>query len=131
MIEHPSPPLTHRTEQYWRSGSDGVLRIARCQDCGRYLHPPTPICPRCRCREIVFTPVSGRGAVHSYTLNRYQWSPGMTPAYVIAEVALEEQEDLLILTNIVGVEPEAVRIGLPVHVRFEPAGEAWLPVFQP
>jgi uncharacterized OB-fold protein len=130
-MERPCPPLTQRTGDYWRSGSDGVLRIAQCRNCMHYLHPPMPACPHCHGRIIAFTPVSGRGAVHSYTINRYQWSTPMPPPYVVAEVVLDEQDDLLILTNIVDVAIDDVRIGMPVSVSFEQAGDAWIPVFRP
>ncbi|MHB8467025.1 MAG: Zn-ribbon domain-containing OB-fold protein [Acidimicrobiales bacterium] len=126
-----APPLTDRTAEFWRSGADGVLRIARCQACARYLHPPQPICPRCHGRDVRFEPVTGRGHVYSWTVNRYQWSPGMPPPYVLAEVELQEQEGLRILTNIVDCEPDKVTIGMPVSVAFERAGDAWIPVFRP
>ena len=130
-MERTAPPITERTGAFWLSGADGVLRIARCQDCGRYQHPPPPTCPACRGSNLVLEPVSGRGTVHSWTINRYQWSPGMPPPYVLAEVELEEQAGLRLLTNIVGCDIEAVRIGMPVTVIFEPAGEAFVPVFTP
>jgi uncharacterized OB-fold protein len=126
-----APPLTTRTEPYWRSGADGRLRVAQCQACGWRPHPPRPLCPKCRKDDIRFEPVSGRGAVFSYTINRYAWSPAMAPPYVIAEVELIEQSGLLILTNIVGCAPEDVRIGMPVTVEFEQVGDAFLPVFRP
>jgi hypothetical protein len=93
------------------------------------LHPPLPVCPKCQGRDVRFEPVSGRGAVYSWTINRYPWSPGMPPPYVVAEVELVEQAGLRILTNIVDGDPNAVSIGMPVHVTFEQAGEAWIPVF--
>ena len=130
-MERIAPPLTQRTEAYWRSGADGRLRIAQCRTCGWRLHPPRPLCPKCRKGEISFEPVSGRGTVYACTINRYAWSPGMTPPYVIAEVELAEQPGLLITTNIVGCAPEDVRIGMPVTVEFEQAGEAFVPVFRP
>jgi uncharacterized OB-fold protein len=128
-MERIAPPLTERTGDYWRSGADGVLRIARCQACGWYLHPPLPVCPKCHDREVRFEPVSGEGVVYSWTINRYQWSPGMTPPYVLAQVELIEQTGLRILSNIVGCEPEAVGIGMTVRVAFERAEAAWIPVF--
>ena len=131
MNERIAPPLTARTGEYWRSGSDDVLRIARCQSCRHYLHPPRPICPVCRARDVRFEPVSGRGRIWSFTINRYPWAPGMVPPYVIAEVELDEQQGLLLLTNIVDVAIEEVRIDMPVQVRFERAGDAFIPVFHP
>lgn len=127
----PAPPLSERTRPYWLSGADGVLKLATCQACGFRLHPPRPICPKCRGRDIQFAAVSGRGHVHSWTVNRYAWTPSLPPPYIIAEVELEEQKDLLILSNIVDCPIEDLRIGLPVHVAFEPAGEAFVPVFRP
>jgi uncharacterized OB-fold protein len=124
------PPLTDRTAEYWLSGADGVLRIARCQSCGRYLHPPQPACPRCHGQDVLFEPVSGRATVYSFTINRYQWNSGMVPPYVLAEVELVEQEGLHLLTGIVGCDPEVVEIGMPVTVAFERAGDAWIPVFE-
>jgi uncharacterized protein len=129
LSQRPAPPLTERTAKYWQSGADGVLRIARCQSCGWYLHPPRPVCPQCRGREVRFEPVSGRGTVYSWTINRYQWNPDMAPPYVLAEVELPEQAGLRILTNIIGCEPAAVAIGMSVTVAFERAGDAWIPVF--
>jgi uncharacterized OB-fold protein len=129
--QRPSPPLTERTGDYWRAGAAGELRIARCQSCGWRLHPPRPICPKCHGRSIAFEPVSGRGVVYAFTINRYRWSPALTPPYVMAEIELEEQEGLRLMSNVVGCAPEDVFIGMPVSVRFEQSGDAWIPVFQP
>jgi hypothetical protein len=128
-MERIAPPLTARTKDYWLSGEDGLLRIARCQACGWYLHPPLPLCPKCRCREVRFEAVSGRGSVYSWTVNRYQWTPGMPPPYVLAQVELAEQAGLFVLSTIVGCDIDAVSIGMPVSVIFEQSGDTWIPVF--
>ena len=125
------PALTERTRAFWTSGADGVLRIARCVGCGRYQHPPKPVCPACRSRELRSEPVSGRGTVCSWTVNRYQWRTEMPAPYVLAEVELDEQAGLRLLTNIVGCEPEAVHVGLRVEVCFEAVGDAYVPLFRP
>jgi uncharacterized protein len=93
------------------------------------------MCPRCHGRELEPESVAGTGTVYSFTVNRYQWSPSLEPPYVIAEVELDEQPGLRLLTSIVGIAGgDEVTIGMPVRVRFEPAGEgpdAWVPVFAP
>jgi uncharacterized protein len=125
----PAPTITKITEDFWRGGADGELRIQRCQACGMWLHPPRPLCRRCLSPDLFPEAVSGRGAVWSFTVNRYQWAQGLEPPYVLAEVELEEQPGLRLLTTI--VDCEDVQIGMPVQVRFEPAGDAWVPVFAP
>jgi uncharacterized OB-fold protein len=90
MAERPAPVLTERNTAFWTGGERGQLLIARCQTCGWWLHPPLPVCRRCRGQDIVPEAVSGRATVWSFTVNRHQWAPGLTPPYIIAEVELAE-----------------------------------------
>jgi uncharacterized OB-fold protein len=125
--ERPAPAITARTADFWAGGAIGELRIQRCQDCGWWLHPPVPMCPWCRGRELKAEAATGTGRVWSFTVNRYQWTPALTPPYVIAEVELDDQPGLRLLAAIVG--RGEMTIGMPVRVLFEQAGEAWVPVF--
>jgi len=129
MTERPTPAISERTAAFWTGGANGELLIARCQACGWWLHPPLPVCRRCHGRDIRPEAASGHGTVWSFTINRYQWSPSMPPPQVIAEVELAEQPGLRLLTSVVGCDE--VTIGMPVRVRFEQAGDAWIPVFGP
>ena len=119
------------SEFYWRSGADGLLRIQRCGDCGRWIHPPGPVCPFCHSRRVGPEAVSGTGTVASFTINRKEWIPGFTPPCVFAFVELDEDPTVRIGTNIVGCAMEDVEIGMRVEVLFEPSGEWHVPLFQP
>jgi len=127
----PLPELTPANEWFWTSGSDGVLRIQRCQDCSRLVHPPVPICPYCRSRSAKPAEVSGLGTVVGFTVNSHRWLPDFDPPYVIANVALTDDPSVHLTTNIVGCEPSAVQIGQQVAVRFEQQEDVWLPLFEP
>lgn len=127
----PLPELTPFNEWFWTSGSDGRLRIQGCQDCRKLVHPPTPVCPACGSRSSAPEIVSGRATIIGCTINQHQWSPGMAPPYVIANVALAEDAEVRLTTNVVGCEPEAVRIGQVVEVLFEQQDDVWIPVFRP
>ena len=128
--QHRSAPvIDDQNRAFWTGGAVGELRIARCRSCELWLHPPRPICRRCRSADIAPQAVSGRGTVWSFTVNRYKWSPDLDPPYVIAQVELEAQPGLLLLTTL--VDCDEVRIGMPVSVRFERTGDAWIPVFAP
>jgi uncharacterized OB-fold protein len=62
--------------------------------------------------------MSGRGTVHTFTVVHRAMDPRAFPApYVLAVVELDEGPRML--TNVVNVEPDDVRIGMPVVVRFE------------
>src|SRR5580700_8338240 len=126
----PLPELTPANEWFWTSGADDVLRIQECSDCGELVHPPVPICPYCRSRAAKPAPVSGRGTIVGFTVNRHRWLPDFDPPYVIAAVALAEDPRVRLTTNIVGCDPDEVRIGQEVTVRFEHQDDVWVPLFE-
>jgi uncharacterized OB-fold protein len=126
----PLPELTSLTKPFWTSGLDGHLRFLRCSSCGYYSHPAGPRCARCLEEELTYTPVSGLGTVYAFTVNHHPWFPGWTVPYVVAVVQLDEQEDLRLVTNVVGCAPESVCIGARVRVVFEVREDLALPLFE-
>jgi uncharacterized OB-fold protein len=131
MPRNHLPALTAENAFFWRAGELGVLKFMRCQACARYVHPPLPICPVCKSREVRAEAVSGRGTILTYTINRQIWEPGLEAPYVIAIVELDEQSGLRLTTNIVNCDIQAVAIGMRVRVLFEPCQDIWLPLFEP
>jgi uncharacterized protein len=125
------PRLRDDNEFFWTSGEDGRLRFTRCQSCGYWLHPSGPICPVCHSKELAPEAVSGDATLHTYTVNHQAWIPGFDPPYLVAIVELPEQEGLRLTTNLVNVEVDDVRIGMPVRVTFEHWEDVWLPLFEP
>ncbi|ROO87474.1 acetyl-CoA acetyltransferase [Actinocorallia herbida] len=127
----PEPQPTLASAEFWAAGRDGVLHITRCADCSAYTHPPLPRCRVCRSPHVALAPVSGRGVVAGFTVNHQQWLADFPPPYVVAIVALEEDEGARLTTNIVGCEVEDVHVGMAVRVLFEKVGEVHLPLFEP
>ena len=129
------PRVNDANEHFWRGGRDGELRILRCQDCGWWIHPPSPVCPQCLSKRLRPEATSGDAVVHTFTVNHQLWIPTFDPPYVVAIVELVEQPGLRLTTNIVGVDPAEVAIGQAVHVTFEHHDdrgyEVWLPLFAP
>jgi uncharacterized OB-fold protein len=126
------PRLTDLNTPFWTGGQVNELRFLRCQDCGYYNHPPTPICPICHSKHLQWEPVSGRATLFTYSVNHQPWMPGPDLPYVVAIVELPEQEGLRLTTNLVDVDPDAVEIGMELEVTFEPHDdEVWIPLFRP
>ncbi|MGP8059945.1 MAG: Zn-ribbon domain-containing OB-fold protein [Acidimicrobiales bacterium] len=123
------PRLDADNRFFWTSGEDGRLRFLRCGACRSFVHPPAPRCPQCLSESLTPEAVSGRGVVETFTVNYQQWIPGADP-YIVAWVSIAEQPDVRLTTNLVGIEPDEVTIGMPVEVTFEPADDVWLPLFR-
>jgi uncharacterized OB-fold protein len=124
------PRLDQENEFFWTSGADGRLRFLCCQQCRTFVHPPAPCCPECLSRDLAPEVVSGRATVVAYTLNVHGWIPGSEP-YLIGLVAISEQDDVRLTTNLVDVEPAEVTIGMTVEVVFEQHDDVYLPLFRP
>jgi hypothetical protein len=124
------PAFTPENRAFWTGGEQGELLIYRCAACARWFHPPAPVCPACHSRDVGPQAVSGRGHVHSFTVNRQNWDGDLDVPYVIAIVDLIEQTGLRFLTNIVDCPPEAVTIDMPVEVVFLNVEDVWIPQFR-
>jgi len=110
--------LDHTNKHFYRGLLDRELRLNRCTDCGWWHHRPKPICPRCWSRNVVPTPVSGRGAIH-LTIFLYQGPPADGVDYAagphpVVTVELDEQPGLRFTSTVVGAGNDDIVIGAPV-----------------
>ena len=124
------PRLDDTNTFFWTAGATGELRFQRCTDCRRYVHPPAPRCPYCLDGGLVPEAVSGRGTLHSFTVNHQQWIPG-SDRYVVGLVTIDEQDDVRLMTNVVDCDEDALVVGMAVEVVFEQVEDVWLPLFRP
>ncbi len=124
------PAIDDTNAFFWTSGADGRLRFLRCEQCGYFLHPPSPRCPECGSTDVAPAAVSGRGHVYSFTVNHQSWDGGTEP-YAIVLVELDEQPGLRLTSNLVGVDLDAIEIGHPVQVVFEERDSVFFPLFEP
>jgi uncharacterized OB-fold protein len=128
-MERPLPLPDAETAFFWDGARAERLLINRCSECGFWIHPPKPSCPRCGSGTIAPAAVGGRGVVHTYTVT-HTAIPGFEPPFAVVLVELEEQAGLRLVSNLVDVPPDDVAIGMPVEVVFRAAGaEVTLPLF--
>jgi uncharacterized OB-fold protein len=130
--QRPVPAPDNVTTPYWEACSRGELIIQRCPSCGERQFYPRAMCKTCG-ETPEWETASGRGTVHTYTIIRQNYSKPFRELlpYVVAIVELEE--GVRMMGNVLDVAPEDVRIGMPVEVTFEQAGENigvpfWRPV---
>ncbi len=117
MSRHPRPGITHDNRFFWDGVAAGTLLIQRCARCRRLQHPPGPMCPSCHGFEMEAIEASGRGAIHSFVVVHHPPVPPFSYPNVIVLVELDEGTRLV--SRLVGVDPDAVTIGMRVEVGFE------------
>ena len=131
-IEYRTPACDRETRAFWEGCGRGEIVLQRCRECSVVQHRPRALCVSCQSDAIEYFVASGRGVVHTYTITNQNQAPGFREAvpYVLAYVELEEGPRLL--SNLVGCEPDSVRIGMPVAAEFVDTGEQLgVPRFRP
>lgn len=112
------PVVEGISAQYWDAARDGKLLIAKCLDCERVHHYPRMFCPFCWSESVTAVEATGTGSVYSFStvyVNDLEPFAARLP-YIAAIVELDEGPR--VVTNIEGIEPADVRIGMPVWAAF-------------
>jgi uncharacterized OB-fold protein len=79
------------------------------------------MCPYCQSLAKEWVKMSGRGKVHTWTIITHPVHPAAVDKvpYNVVQVRLDEQPDLLMVSNLVGVKNEDIQFDMPVEVVFE------------
>jgi uncharacterized protein len=128
-VERPLPQPTAVTSPFWEAARGHKLVHPWCARCQQAFFPPHLLCPHCRSAGWSWSQSQGRGVVYSFSVVHRAPLPGFEPPYVLAVVDLHEGFELM--TNVVGVRPDRVHIGMRVEVTWLEAGDQALPVFRP
>jgi uncharacterized OB-fold protein len=102
---------------FWDAARAGELRLQRCSDCATLRYPVSDICPNCLSLGASWEQVSGDGEVTTFGVFRHQYKPDWPTPYTVALIRLAEGPTLI--SNVIGCEPEEVRVGMPVTVVFD------------
>ena len=114
-------PLPHPTEisaPYWEGLKAHEVRIQQC-DRGHSLFFPRTHCPTCGSRSLKWSKVSGEGTLYSFTVARIPTMPEFTDEMPQALAVIELREGVRINTTMVGVAPEALKVGMEVRPVFD------------
>jgi uncharacterized OB-fold protein len=126
--------MTVLSRKFWEAAKQRKLAFQYCSKCDMLQAYPKPCCSECGGEELSWKELSGEGTVYSYTVPRQviDNSPVFAKGlpFVVAIVQLREGPRLI--SNIVGLPPEEVKIGMKVMVTFEDvSSEIALPKFRP
>jgi len=126
----PAPVLTEDNAPFWAAAAEHRLVAQRCTQCARFRHPPRPMCPSCHSLSCAWVDLDGTGTVYSYAVLHHPQHPAFSYPIVAALVDLDEGTRLV--TNLVHVRPEDIRIGMEVQVTFKLTAHGMaVPVFEP
>ncbi len=126
--------ITRDNADHFRGRLDRRLLMARCADCGRWQHPPRPMCPACWSWNMAMDEVSGRGTIHLLmVLHQGPPAPGVDygAGHPVVTVELVEQPALRFTSTVSDDFPaDDLAIGTAVEVEWAERDGTPMPVFR-
>jgi len=117
----PIPWRTPISAPYFDAARVGRLILQRCPRDGFFAHPRQR-CPTCLGDDWEWQELSGRGTLHSFTIDRVGHDPALAKECPLVVILVDLEEGPRIASRLVACPPEEVRIGMPVEVAFEDLG---------
>ncbi|MER5473754.1 bifunctional MaoC family dehydratase N-terminal/OB-fold nucleic acid binding domain-containing protein [Streptomyces sp. NPDC002935] len=125
----PRPVINRDNAGFWEGVERHRLLIQRCTGCGTLRFPWLPGCGACGSPDWDTVESGGEGTVYSYVVMHHPPFPAFDPPYAVGLIELAE--GVRMVSNVVGVSHDQVRIGMPVRLEFQRYDEELeLPVFR-
>jgi len=126
----PTPDL--ETQPFWDACREGRFLLRHCNTCGRDHSYPRPFCPFCWGDDVVWKEASGRATLYTYSIVRQNDLPPFPERVPYVAAVVELEEGPRVMTNLEGVEFDAIEIGMDLAVDFRPiSDDVTIPVFRP
>lgn len=118
----PAPIRNADNAPYWDAAREEKLVLQRCRKCHTYRALPSYLCQACGHDESEWTEVDGAGQVATFSIVHRAPTPEFREhvPYVVALIDLDVGARMM--SNIVGDDALATRIGDRVQVCFEARG---------
>ncbi|MGW5736582.1 MULTISPECIES: bifunctional MaoC family dehydratase N-terminal/OB-fold nucleic acid binding domain-containing protein [Streptomyces] len=127
--KRPRPVINRDNVGFWEGVARHQLLIQRCGGCRALRFPWLPGCNACGSLAWDTVEASGEGTVYSYVVMHHPPFPAFDPPYAVGLIELAE--GVRMVSNVVGVPSDKVRIGQPVRLEFQQVDkELELPVFR-
>lgn len=124
------PPVTETTQPFWDATRDRRLLLQWCTACDAPIFYPRQVCPACFGDALEWRPASGDGTVYAVSVQHRPGNPTMADVVPYAVALVDLAEGVRLMTNVVGTDPDAVRVGQAVTVTWEPLSDGrHLPLF--
>ena len=110
----PKPASNSSTDWFWDACNNKELRIQSCDNCAGLQHPPAVRCLSCGSISLNTVIATGKGTLHSWAIAHYPQVPAFDYPLIVGLVELEE--GVRLVSNITDIEPEDLKIGMPLEV---------------
>lgn len=119
LTARPLPAIEPHTARFWQATRQRQLLLPRCTACRELYFPPEASCLHCGAPEPEWVPASGRATLYTWTLCQPPLLPYFAEHAPWPVVAVELEEGVRMVAQIVDLPPEEYEIGMPLVADFQ------------
>ncbi|MFN8543402.1 MAG: OB-fold domain-containing protein [Candidatus Binatia bacterium] len=118
-------------EPFWEYVKRRELRFQRCGRCREWLHPPRPMCHKCKSDDLRWEPSAGTGRIYSWVVFRREVNPLYVVPFEVVLVEMDAEKPVRMVANMLDSTPEELQFGMPVEIDFfDVTPEKVMPIFK-
>lgn len=117
-MDKPMPEPTPVTQPFWDGLREHKVRIQYSPSAGRYVFYPRILAPGTLADDLEWREVSGNGTLYAFTVADRPTAPPWADSLPQLLAIVELDEGPRVSTEMVGVDPAELRVGMPVRAVF-------------
>ena len=131
-ISKPIPVPDEISAPFFDGARAGRLMLQHCPACDGWCFPVRQRCPHCFAGELQWRQASGRGTLYTFAIMHQVMNPGFASSVPYNVSQIDLAEGVRMVSNVVGIGNDALRIGMRLEVFFDDVGEnVHVPKFRP
>lgn len=126
------PDITEANAPFWTGLNEGRLVLQHCDACQSWQHSSESFCFACGSFQMSWQQASGTGTVHTFIIVHQRFHPAFADDLPYNVSVIELDEGPRLVTNLVDIANEDIRIGMRVRLAPRLASETQhQPTFAP
>ncbi|MBW2687836.1 MAG: OB-fold domain-containing protein [Deltaproteobacteria bacterium] len=119
----PLPVMEGLAREFYDWCKKEDLHFQKCTSCDTFRHVPREMCAECNSFEWEWARSTGRGTVYTWVVVNRALHPAFSRDAPYADVVVEMEEGVRLLSTVVDCPPEELEIGMPVQLTYDPVAE--------
>ena len=117
--DKPLPQVTSADRPFWDAAKEHRFVLPKCTGCGHVFFPPYSYCPRCLSSDLEWIDGAGKAKVWGYIEMVQPYLKSFEGDLPYNVVLVELDEGPMMLSNVVGVPADRIKVDMPLEVLFD------------
>lgn len=123
LYKKPLPTVNNLNSPFWNAAKEKTIKMQFCSNCGHFRYPIAPACPKCISTNFTWGEVGKTGEIWSFSIFHKNYFEGFEEEIPYNVAVIKLDNGVKLISNIVGINNEDLKIGTRVEAYFEDVTE--------